>query len=401
MKEKNNPNTPQTKLWNFNFIYFLFISAINTIAFNMISPVLPKYVLSLGATLTVAGTISGLFSITALIVRPFSGVIVDRLNKKWVMIISTVIMGLSVLCYTFSSNIVMLFIFRLIHGTTFAISSTTNIAFASTFIPRNRMGEGIGYLGIGQIISLAIGPNLGLWIMRNLGYSYCFIVAAIISLTSSSFMLLIKYKPPLLEKKEQKQLHFRDLLAIELLPYAAFTMLFSLSNGIVSTFIVLLGEERGISNVSIFFTVNAISLLIVRPFTGKLNDRKGIAYVLIPGYLLAAAGMAFLSRASSTWMIVLAGIFKAFGQGGAQPALQAECIKKLGKNRSGVATSTYYIGADIGQGLGPIIGGIVSTHFSYSIMFAGTSVILMCGIFMFLIYEKIQKKYLNNKDLSS
>ena len=48
-----------------------------------------------------------------------------------------------------------------------------------------------------------------------------------------------------------------------------------------------------------------------------------------------------------------------FSQGAAQPSLQAGCINCVGRDRSGVATSTYFLGGDIGQGIGPMAGGFV------------------------------------------
>jgi predicted MFS family arabinose efflux permease len=323
------------------------------------------------------------------------------------MVISTALIGLSVLTYSFTTNIVIVFIVRIIQGSAFAISGTTNVAFASSFIPEDRMGEGVGYLGLGHIAATAIGPNAGLWVFENLGYKYCFIFAAALAFLTAGLMLLIKYKSPKGTnpkgtnpkgtnqkgtKVERKKLRLSDLIAVELIPFAAFAALFSLSNGLVSTFIALLGESRGIENVGIFFTTSAIFLLVARLTAGKLSDRKGLSVILIPSYILAAAAMALLAGASATWMIALAGALKAFGQGGGQPAMQAECIKKLGRERSGVATSTYYIGADVGQGLGPIIGGAVSTRFGYGTMYAGTAVLLLVGLAMYLLYAQRQKR---------
>ena len=56
-------------------------------------------------------------------------------------------------------------------------------------------------------------------------------------------------------------------------------------------------------------------------------------------------------------LILLSCVLRAVGQGAAQPSLQAGCINFIGRDRSGVATSTYFLGGDIGQGVGPIVGG--------------------------------------------
>ncbi len=380
--------TAPQKLWNFSYIYLLCLSAITALAFNMITPTLPKYTVSLGASLPVAGFISGIFSITALVVRPVSGIIADRLNKKWIMVIATSFIGIAVLGYTLSSSVPVVFVFRVIHGVAFAISGTTNIAFGSSFIPNNRLGEGIGYLGLGQILASAVGPNLGLSIAENYGYNMCFLVSFGIVVVAAVLMLGIRYTHKTKVPTERKKLKFSDLLAVELIPLAALGGLFSLGNGLVSTFIAMLGDERGIANVGIFFTVSAITLLLVRPFAGKLNDRKGIGFVLYPAYILAALAMVLIGGANALWMIALAGFLKAVGQGAGQPAIQTECIRKLGRERSGIATSTYFIGADIGQGFGPIIAGAVTAAFGYSTMYYGAAALIILGLVFFHFYRK-------------
>ena len=78
---------------------------------------------------------------------------------------------------------------------------------------------------------------------------------------------------------------------------------------------------------------------------------------------------------------------KAIGQGTGQLSLQSACIKKVDATRVGVATSTYYIGADIGQGLGPIIGGKVSELYSYKTMFYFVAILMVVGIIVFIPYQ--------------
>ena len=360
-------------------------------AFQMVQPVLTKFAVSIGASLTVGGTIAGIFSITALVVRPFSGAIADKFNKKWLMVGATSVIAVSVLCYSLAANVGMLFGFRVVHGIAFAVSSTTNMAFATSFIPEKRMGEGIGYLGLGQILATAVGPNISVWASTNLGYNWTFVISFGMSATAALLMMLIKYRQPIKKSAEKFKLRISDMIALKIIPLAILGGIFSLANGLISAFLVMLGDERGIANVGIFFTLNAIFLLMVRPFSGKLNDKKGLNFILIPSYIIAAAAMALLAGATATWMVAAAGALKAIGQGAGQPALQAECIKMLPEKR-GVATSTYYIGADVGQGLGPIVGGAISTAFGYGATYTGAAVLLVVGMVCFVIYRKFSEK---------
>ena len=186
--------------------------------------------------------------------------------------------------------------------------------------------------------------------------------------------------------RERKKFSFNDLIAKELLIYTVLIGLFSCGNGLLTTYLALMGEERGIGNIALFFTAYSIMLVLVRPVSGKLMDKKGLAVILYPAYIIGAVGMALLARATNLWMVVVSGILKALGQGAGSPSIQAHCIKELGKERAGVAASTCFIGQDVGNAIAPIIGGVVVTQFGYGTLFYSYAIFLAglgCGLFAF------------------
>ncbi len=386
----------QTKLWNKQYILMLVLSTLTAIGFNMVQPVIVKYAISIGATIAISGTIAGIFSITAIFGRPFSGFISDRFNKKKIMIVSTAMLAIASLGYGISHSPSVLLGFRIFHGLAFSISGTAGIALGTTFVPKDRLGEGIGFLGIGYILARAIGPNLGVIALNNFGFFYVFLGAFIVIVTSTLLTFTLKYEHVGSYNKPQKgkkiSIKLSDLFAIELLPLVLIAGTFSMMNGIISSFIVSLGEEKNIIGIGIYFTVNALALLLVRPFSGKLLDKKGLAFIAFPGFILAIAAALLLGTASALWMIILAAIFYAFGQGASQPAFQTTCIKKLGLKRVGVATSTYFIGADIGNGLGPMIGGTVAGAFGFSGAYFMGAFVLVLGFIGFFIYRRVNAK---------
>ena len=102
--------------------------------------------------------------------------------------------------------------------------------------------------------------------------------------------------------------------------------------------------------------------------------------------------MALLGAAYGMPLIVLSAVLKAFSQGGGQISLQTACIKKAGPARVGIATSTYYIGADIGQGIGPIVCGKIAENTNYEIMFYVTGIIMIASLVIFNMYQKREGK---------
>ncbi len=382
---QNNKNT----LWNKSFIFLVLISFITAMGFNMVYTIISKYAMEMQDSLAIAGVISGIFSIAALVVRPFAGMTVDTFNKKTLCIIANILIGASVLGYAFSPSIPVLFVFRVLHGIAFGISSTANIALVTGFIPKERLGEGIGYYGIGQVLSAIIGPYLGVSIAEKSGFEQLFIIITILSFIAAALLFMLPYpKSQEGQKKSKAKFSMSSMIAKEVIVYTIIGGIFSFGNGIVSAFLILLGQARNISNTSLFFSVGAIVLFVLRLFVGRFVDKQGLTLTVNISLVVSAISMFLIGVAPTIALLVVASVLKSIGQGGGQISLQAECIKRVDPCRVGVATSTFYIGADIGQGLGPILGGEISARFSYATTFYMCAAIIMASMVLFNLYQR-------------
>ncbi len=182
------------------------------------------------------------------------------------------------------------------------------------------------------------------------------------------------------------------------LPYTFVASTFSFTNGIIAAYLVLYAENRGIAGVSVYFTVCAAVLFVVRPFSGKLMDKKGLHFTVLPGLLVTASSLFILGRSATLPLILLTGALRSLGQGAAQPSLQAGCINRVGREKTGVATSTYYLGGDVGQGIGPMLGGVIIGQLA---SIAGYRVVFdICGLLMLgaLVYFLVSSRLKNESD---
>ncbi len=381
----------EQKLWNRNYINLILANVFGSLGFHLVNPILSKFAMQMGATLTTAGMIVGLFAITALIVGPFGGFLTDRTNKKYVMIFGTIINAFATFGYSLAPNISTLFLLRIIHGAAFSITIATVLAWATDFIPGSRFGEGIGYLGIAQIVATAFGPAIGIEISSKFSIYIAFQVSAAILTFSALIMLFVpSFQNGFFKEQsvDKRKIRFTDIVALELLPLSIIGGLFSMGNGLASSFLVLVGQERSIEGIGLYFSVNALFLLMTRPVSGRIYDKKGLSVILYPSLVFGIIEALLIGRANVLWMIILAAILKAFGQGMAQPALQAESFLKLGRDRRGVASSTFYIGANMGQGFGPLIGGKIATVYGFTGMFNFSAGVLAVGILGYYVYTR-------------
>jgi MFS family permease len=357
----NNTNalSGSSKLWTRSYILVILISTMSAFSFYMVATILSKYLVGIGTTIALAGFIVGLFSLTSLFSRPFCGLMVDRLNNIHLLVWSNLLMAIGLLGFALTTNTPLLIFFRILNGLGFAVGSTVQVALIVRIIPNDRTGEGIGYMGISQLIGSACAPGLGLAIAESIGMKAVFITAAVLPILTCFFLIFIKNLDHANPSAEKSKITFHDFFEPKALPFTLPYSTLSFVNGIIASYLVLFADELGIGGISIYFTVYALCLFLVRPVAGKLMDSKGLGYTVFPGMILTAISMFMLGVSPSLWLILLTCVLRAIGQGAAQPSLQAGCINHIGRDRSGVATSTYFLGGDVGQGVGPMVAGAI------------------------------------------
>ena len=382
---ENNRET----LWNRCYILVLLVTTLSAFSFYTNQTILSKYLKeSMNVSITLAGTIVGLFSLTSLFARPFCGILSDRYNKVRLLILSNALMTVGLLGFAWAESVPLFIAMRIINGIGFAVGSTAQVALCTDYIPKSRMGEGIGYMGLTMVLASAAAPGLGIAIANGIGMKYVFLVSAAMPLLGT---LLLLWMPHTAQKKprEKTAIRFSDILEWRAWPYSLCGGMFSLINGIINAYIVLFADAMSIGDISLYFTVYSIVLFIIRPLSGKLMDRRGIRLTVLPAMLLTALSMLLLSWSTSLVTILVSAVVRAVGQGTAQPSLQAGCINYIGRERSGVATSTYYLFGDVGQGLGPMIGGVVLQRLpgvsGYQSLYWACAGLLVIG---FVIFER-------------
>ncbi|SDZ75711.1 Predicted arabinose efflux permease, MFS family [Lachnospiraceae bacterium NK3A20] len=379
-------------LWTGTFLLLIVVNLMNGLAGMMTVPLVAKYALAISGDLTTASTVAGLMSLVSLVICPFSGVITDRANRKKLIVISSAGYGIALFLHAFATTIPVLIVLRLLTGIFFSMISVCMVAFSSSFVPRERMGEGLGYIALAQILAQALGPGIGLKLVDVFGYPMTFISAGASAIICMLVVLVLPYS---YEKKEgpAKRITIHDIFAVEFLDFMLIAALFSAGNGMVSTYLAILADERGVANIALFFTLYSAVMVVLRPLTGRLLDKKGIYFIMIPSIISAALGMALIGVGFSLGMMLAASVFKAFGQGSGSPSMQADAIKRLDKTKSGIAASTILLGQNAGNAVGPIAGSFFVKSLGYEKMFVGFGIIIaVFGLIILYIHYYLDRR---------
>ena len=314
------------------------------------------------------------------------------------MMLSSIGIMIAMFGYGITQSIPLLSFFRVLHGVSFAISTTTSLALVGSTLPKQKLGQGLGYFAAGQAVGVAFAPSLGMWLGQNIGYSATFFLSAI--LLGISVMMIAFLKTGAVEKKEHAQkLSLRNLLenffAKEAILFAVLAAAVSATKGIENNFIALYGGELGLGNVGWYFSISAAMLFVSRLLFSKLGDKYSFRVILLCG--VGSMAIAYLllilaPRGLPVLMLGLASSLKALGMGVVQPTVQANCLRSVSENRRGKASSTYYLGADIGQSLAPILGGAAVDSIGYQGMFALAPIPLIAVTAFYIIHQTFGRK---------
>ena len=350
-------NNRKDTIWNATFIAVFITNCFQNIGQHMMNSLVPKYANTLGAATWLVGFVSSMFAVTALAIRPLSSPASDSFSKKKLLVFAMALFMVAMFGYSISNSIGMVIAFRLLHGIGSGISAPLCLALASNSLPEEKMGSGIGIFSVGQAISQAIGPNMGLTLQQSIGFKPTFMIGGSIMIIA----LILAARIP--ENPNEKRLPFKitmdRIIAKEAVLPGLFMTIITISYATWNAFIAIYGAASGVKQVGLYFTAYAIALLLLRPLAGKLSDKYGFAKVLFPAIVIFAGNLIALSRARTVVGFIIAGVLGAAGYGLCQPIVQSLSMQSVRREQRGAAGNTNYMFMDFGMLAGPIVGGAI------------------------------------------
>lgn len=352
---------PAEKLFNRQYVLLQLVNLLVSVSYSMIYAIISSYAGSLQMSVALAGSVVGAFSLASMCARPFTGWLNDRYDRRLILILSTGGMGLCTFLYGLCGNYGTLLAVRIAHGVLFSFSSTVNMALLPSLVPGNRLSQGVSYFGVVTSLGMAAGPSIGLWLIELGGYGLNFTLSGGIAGLGAILALLLRTPADVAAPAAHGKLRLRlsDLFARECLIFALVDVAIASANGLESSMIALYGAQLGLGNIGWYFILSAVTLCAIRLLCGTIADRRGVGFALYPGLGLMIVGFLLLWRADAAWMFAVASVVKTAGVGLARPAIQSAVLKAVPPQRRGSASSTYYIGSDVGQGTAPAIGGYI------------------------------------------
>lgn len=380
------------KIWTKDFILVSTANFIVTFVYYTLMIILAVYAMDeMGASPAEAGLAVGVLILSTMIARIFSGRYIEDIGRTKFMRIGAVVFAGGTVLYPFADTITQLIIVRTLHGIGFGCILTALGTLAAVLVPRKRQGEGLGYFLLSITLASAIGPLVAILMQENMTITDIFLLDGILAVVGYILTRFVTEQPPL--PKQQRSVRASGWHAFfepSAIPIGIVSFLMFLGYAGIATFFSPYMIELDLTQAgAFFFLAYSITILITRPFTGRLSDSKGLSFVLYPSCVFFAVSLAWLSIVTHGWEVLGSAVAMGMGFGAFVAAAQARAIRGLPNDRIGVATTTFMAISELGTGFGPFLFGLILPMIGYSGVYQLSAVIcLVAGGVYYLFYSK-------------
>jgi MFS family permease len=384
--------TKKKKVYDSAFWLLCLSSLLFFASFNMIIPELPAYLTQLGGA-EYKGLIISLFTITAMISRPFSGKLADTVGRVPVMIFGAVVCLICSLLYPVVSSLFAFFLLRFVHGFSTGFTPTGNTAYLSDIIPIEKRGEAMGLLGTAGAVGMAAGPAIGGTLANQFGLNAMFYCSSFFALVS--IIILLGTKETVKQKQSFSLHHLKvnrtDLFEPLVLVPCLVMLLAAFSYGTVFTIIPDFGQFVGIKNKGLLFTYLTIASLLVRLIAGKASDQYGRVPVLLVSTIGIVISMLVIGTAESSLQLIIGVSIYGLAQGSTSPTLLAWATDLSHDQFKGRGIASLYIFMEMGIGLGAFISGWVYANdpLRFFLVLLMSGILAMIAFFYLLLKRRL------------
>lgn len=384
-------------------------------AFYLLTPLLPLYLVErFDATKDVVGLVLSGYTLTALLARPFSGFLVDTFPRKKVLMVCFFLFFIFFGGYLGASSLLLFTIVRTLHGAPFGALTVANSTMAIDVLPSSRRNEGIGYYGLSNNLAMAIAPTVAIYLYRltdnfQLLFWLALIIAGLGLLVDSRIQtqdhprprpsgsgdLRPESKPqsaaaPLHHKRGRRWVSLDRFFLLRGWILALNMMFYGFCFGVLSNYLAIYSKE--VMNITggtgTWFLLVSLGLIASR-LQGARALREGkLVMNAAEGTIISSFAYLLFVVSPNAFGYYGSAILLGLGNGHLWPAFQNMIISIARHNERGTANSTLLISWDIGIGLGVLLGGLVSEHFSYTAAFWMVAAAQLIGTALFFILTR-------------
>ncbi|MEI8257100.1 MAG: MFS transporter [Deltaproteobacteria bacterium] len=380
---------PRDRLLSRPFVFVFLAHLLHNVAFNLFLH-LPGLLRRLGADETRIGWVFATTALTAIAARPPMGSAMDRRGRRRVILAGGVLHVLACGLYLTVSDVgPWVYVVRMVHGVAEASLFAALFALAADIVPASRRIEGIALFGVSGMLPVSIGGVVGDYVLEHGGFPRLFVIATACAVGGLLLSLPLRDVPRAPSSRPRATFVsavFRRTLAPLWFAGGAFATALVAHFVFMKTFVL----RHHIGSMSGFFSAYAFTAIALRVFLGRVPEQLGPKNVLVPAFGFVVAGQLFLSFASTSTHVALAGVLCGLGHGFAFPILCGLVVERADEADRGSALAFFTALFDLGALIGaPVFGAIVRAT-NYPTMFRCAAGLLAVATVVFVVIDRPQ-----------
>ena len=353
-----------------------------TVQSNSASTIIPPFLNDLRIPMAAIGSLISLAPVLALTSRLPVGMAYQRDRARLLIAIAVVAMGITNYLYSFAEDVLVFAIIHALNGFAYGAVTTLYMAFyVDSLAPDENRNHAMGYYVGTLALGYSTGNFFGGLMADHFGYGPTFQAAALLSLVSVALLWSLHgpggRRGGLTKEKPKAKLTVRDslkaLVEPELATVVIVALFLNLLHQMSGVFISLYGLAVGmtLTQIGIVRAAYAGCNAVTRPISGHVVNKfghRGLSYAGIP--LQSAILMLiplFTGFGAILAVYVLSGLMRAI----VIVANAVGLVQDVDENKvqRGLASGIYNAAGDLGNILGPSIGGLIAQATSISGVF--------------------------------
>jgi MFS family permease len=360
---------------------------ISMLGMGIVSPFLPIYANTLGASKLEVGLVQAGFSITGIGTLLSIGRLSDRFGRKLFLGTGLGIIALSSVGLMYAARPLHLILWRFFQGLGASAHMPIAQAYLGDITPEGHEGKWMGYFNAVLFAGMGAGPLAGGLISDAFSIRTTFLFMAVLNALALGATILflremrrktsqasrLSFLAPLRSRNLRGALSYNIANGVTIAGLMAFVPLFAdLTVGLSASLIGILLAAR--SPVS-----------ILQSYTGRMADTWNRRSMVLWGGLLSMAALALLPRSAGFWPLLAAYIAVTLGQAVGVPAANAYVVNEGRVYGMGTSVTLFMLAMHLGTGLGPVALGGIADRFGLASVFYSAAVCMAVGLGLFAL----------------
>ena len=371
-----------------NIIIVGFVSLFTDLSSQMVFPVVPLFLLSLGASAWVVGLVEGAAETTASLLKVFSGYWSDKIKRRKPFVFSGYsLSAITKPLFAFAQSWPFVLFFRVVERVGKGIRDAPRDAIVAESVDVSVRGKAYGFQRAMDGIGSFSGAIIAVILLPLFGYRDLFLIAFFPGIIGVLFILFIKEKREQNIPMKRSPTPFR--VSMKRLPrnlqiFILVSTVFACAN-FGYAFLILKAKNIGLSDNTALL-LYALFYIVYTFFTipaGMLSDKIGRKPVLIAGYVLFAATAVCLLFTSQLYMLIFVFILYGIFFGLIDGVQRAFVVDLAPSDLKGTALGTFHAATGLIALPAGFIAGLLWDKFSPQATFLFALGLAICSLLMF------------------